>query len=99
MRWTLSHELGHIILCHFSDYNLNFLSCEFVGQETIVKLDREADLFAEEFLMPKEFITKNYHLGFNYLKESFGVSSQALKIRLTNLGLVDMLEVAATRSD
>lgn len=42
IRWTLSHELGHIALDHFS----------YSETRSLDVLDREADAFASEFLAP-----------------------------------------------
>lgn len=47
-------------------------------------LDREADIFTEELLMPAEWIMK-YTLKETELRELFKVSKEAMSIRLNKL--------------
>ncbi|HLG69791.1 MAG TPA: XRE family transcriptional regulator [Chloroflexota bacterium] len=76
-RWTLAHELGHAVLHTMSPSDA---------------MEREADLFAEEFLMPRQSI-KSQLLNVNFsklanLKIHWKVSIQALVTRAYNLGLM-----------
>lgn len=76
-RWTAAHELGHLCL-HTRD----------IGDD----VEREADAFAAEFLMPAEVIRpqlRNLTLGRLFdLKRVWGVSIQALVDRAHQLGLL-----------
>jgi len=85
-RWTMGHEIGHIVLKHYEEFPLSFSNCSKVGKDLIKTLNREANLFCDEFLMPAKFIYENYRMGFDYLKSSFEVSRQALEIRLKDMG-------------
>lgn len=49
-RFTLAHELGHIVLEHPPESTCSSLQ--------IVECNREADLFASELLMPDYFVTE-----------------------------------------
>lgn len=51
VRWTMAHELAHIILGHIDKVPSGGLS-----EDMYQWMEREADVFAEELLMPWEFI-------------------------------------------
>lgn len=87
--FTLAHELGHIMLKH-----LLFFEPYYLDVNLHHYLDREADQFATELLMPANWIkaacrfttpTSSKNIG--RLKNIFGVSWQALMIRLDQLSL------------
>ena len=74
-RFTLCHELGHIILGHdlklINDY----------------KQEREADIFAAELLMPEAIIQELVDRGYNIIEETkldsiFNASFKAIGIRI-----------------
>ncbi|MGU3435018.1 XRE family transcriptional regulator [Actinomycetes bacterium M1A6_2h] len=81
LRWTLAHELGHLIL--HSDY--------VTGD-----VEAEADEFAAEFLMPAEAIRTSLtkpNLGkLLDLKQEWGVSVAALINRAATLGTITGVE-------
>jgi len=97
-RFTIAHELGHLILNHNGDL---FVDKEHVlyrdsrSKEGSLKLEREANRFAAELLMPEEMIIDEIVENeidlddpkkLNDLAKKFKVSTQALTIRLNNLG-------------
>lgn len=51
-RWTLAHELGHIVLGHFKEFSKTRLTRGGLTNEEYHILDQEADAFASEFLAP-----------------------------------------------
>jgi len=77
LRWTLAHELGHLIM-HQSD----------VSEEA----EDEADEFASEFLMPADQIRGHFQaLSINslmQLKPRWRVSMQSLLRRATDIGAI-----------
>ncbi len=86
-RWTLAHELGHIVLGHFRDFPTHMLHKREEGV-----LEREADIFARELLMSAEWVRTYVHppcdaRALGHYKEMFGVSWEALKLRLDELGI------------
>ena len=97
-RFTIAHELGHLILNHQGDLFVDKGSILFRNthsQNGIVKEEREANRFAAELLMPEEILLKEFIENeidienadqLNKLANKFEVSTQALTIRLTNLG-------------
>ncbi len=87
LRWTLAHELGHILLGHFREYDLTFNGADQLGRAVAWTINREANLFAAELLMPEEFIRARAGDGFEYLRKTCDVSRQSLTIRLQQLGL------------
>lgn len=87
IRFTCGHESGHIVLRHFEEFDVDTLT----EPERRV-LDREADIFAREILMPEDWVREYasppcsaQQLG--RLKGLFGVSWDALLRRLDELGL------------
>lgn len=88
-RFTLAHELGHFLM-HEGDFTDN-------GFETpSSSIEREANLFAKELLMPSHLVTQIYK-GFkslnieldivSELSWAFRVSKESMVIRLSELGL------------
>ena len=91
-RFTWAHELGHIVLGHLRDYDCNRLPAQFLRV-----LDREADIFASELLMPRCWIDKFVPApcdarSMGKLKDMFGVSWEALIARLGELGIQEATE-------
>lgn len=99
-RFTIAHELGHFLL-HF-DRSAFFLDASpiFFRQETTMATDhlqeREANAFAAELVMPEaamralmasEPIDVFDDAAVKWMANRFGVSTQALVIRLTELDL------------
>ncbi|MDI6813897.1 MAG: ImmA/IrrE family metallo-endopeptidase [Desulfitobacteriaceae bacterium] len=88
MNWTYAHETGHIRVKHLLHYDCNNLN----ERERWI-LDREADIFTSEFLMPKGWVKKYVTKPvasikeLAYFKELFSVSWEALIYRLDELGI------------
>lgn len=79
-RFTLAHEIGHIILKHFEQFDVYSLSDE---EKDI--LDIEANVFAGELLMPYLQI-KTMYCGVKSMVKLFNVTEDAMKTRLMFLG-------------
>lgn len=86
-RFSLSHELGHLILHgHITRDDLK-------EKSILSKIESEANYFAGAFLLPEETIlteitsTKINHLL--YIKERWKVSLAAIICRCENLGIID----------
>jgi len=80
--WSIAHELGHIVLGHYELYPVDTITIDRLNDSERYILDREADIFSEELLMPAEWIIQ--HKDAN-LKELFNVSEKAISIRLEKL--------------
>ncbi len=80
--FTLGHELGHIVLAHQRTLNRR------QGQLPIFcNSEWQANCFAAEFTMPASVITA-YHLHTpDLIAERFGVSREAARNRLLDLGI------------
>ena len=88
-RFTLAHELGHFVLHRESHASFN---CDkesiYTGADTLKLIEREADEFASNLLMPGDLLRQRitgkridfYLLG--ELAKEFGVSLEAMCIRL-----------------
>jgi len=88
-RFTLAHEVGHWV-CQCLEGKGVPVMCraEDVSERTDRTLEREANVFAAELLMPEPAVRAEFaHDG--DLAERFGVSSEAMAWRLYNLGLVE----------
>lgn len=88
-RFTIAHEIGHFVNGHqhventFSNDNTRFYSRYF-------QQEREADLFASELLMPKDFLIQDIAmagLDLDKLRKKYLVSEEAMRIRLKTLRL------------
>ena len=101
-RFTLAHELGHFLLHGDSSSVFIDASPVFYRDETSSEgsklLEIEANAFAAELLMPESMlrkVTTNQPLdafdegAVRRLAAQFGVSTQAITIRLTRLGLIN----------
>jgi uncharacterized protein DUF955 len=104
-RFTLAHELGHLVLHNFRAPHADAASAfkvryrDSLSSDGSVLEEIEANRFAAELLMPENLLIPRLRdLGFDYASEerethekmsrlarSFGVSQQALQIRLANL--------------
>ncbi|MCF8010717.1 MAG: ImmA/IrrE family metallo-endopeptidase [Clostridiales bacterium] len=102
-RWTLVHEFAHIHLGHFNysvncAINDNFYN-NLKNKENYI-LEREADIFTAEFLMPKELVnclaTNSQSLKqIGKLKNHFGVSWEAMINRLDELSIISKNKINA----
>jgi Zn-dependent peptidase ImmA (M78 family) len=80
MRFSIAHELGHLVLHRGAE-----------GSRS--ELEKQADEFAAEFLMPREAIRKELFppvtlSGLVELKKRWGVSMQALVVRARDLDVI-----------
>jgi len=76
-RFTLAHEIGHIILGHFEQYYDKELS----SYEEYI-LDKEADMVAGEILMPYRTMLEHYNWSIKGLTYRYHVSKEAAQVRL-----------------
>ena len=88
LRFTIAHEIGHFVL-----HKGRALS-ERGGSTSqyTARLEREADQFAAELLMPEHLVRQAVlELGADphRLADRFDVSAQAMGIRLRRLGLAE----------
>jgi hypothetical protein len=89
-RFTLAHELGHWI-CQCLEGRTAPIYCraEEVGPDPAARaLEREANVFAAELLMPEPAVRAAWDGSIGTAAERLGVSEEALHWRLYNLGLV-----------
>lgn len=78
LNWTITHEVGHVALGHIRrpDYFAMTL-------RAVARLDREANAFAAELLMPTELVLHvESRWGPEKLARWCGVSSSAARIRI-----------------
>lgn len=89
-RATVGHEIGHLVLKHTDPNNL-----ERLDYSTDQVKENEAWLFSRELLMPikvfKEEFKKNHTL--EYLAWKFWVSKHMVSIRISELGLLNKIEI------
>lgn len=98
-RFTIAHELGHFEL--HKDKSDLFVDKQFIYRshnsgDTPVKkeMEHEANLFASNILMPTSLLRREiekYDIseeGIKQLAEVFNVSTTAMSIRISSLGLI-----------
>jgi len=89
--FTYGHETSHIVLGHHKEFDVDFLS-----DYELWILDREANIFTAEYLMPRGLILEAIAdlpwppsvSELAYLKDIFGVSWTAMINRLDELKIV-----------
>lgn len=105
-RFTLAHELGHVMLhspieeAWHIDRRFGVKFRDEVSSKGTDPEEREANLFAAELLMPRQFVAADLadeesidledSVFLMRLADRYGVSLQALLFRLANLGYVDL---------
>lgn len=105
-RFTIAHELGHLMMHNFTSPHADSAGAfkvrfrDSLSSDGSVLEEIEANQFAAELLMPEDLLVPQLrHVGFDYASEDedrarsnlaklaklFGVSQQALHIRIANL--------------
>lgn len=102
-KFTFAHELGHFYIPEHSISLINFKApahCSITGYKSENVIEREADLFAANLLMPKELVLKLYleYKTFSFdaiikIQSKFGVSILAALYRFFNLDLHPLIIV------
>jgi hypothetical protein len=89
-RFTLAHEVGHWV-CQVLEGRTAPIYCrsEEVGVGEGRTLEREANVFAAELLMPEEIVRKRFDKTIAGTASAFGVSEEAMNWRLYNLALLE----------
>lgn len=97
-RFSIAHELGHFVQHrNVSKLFIDVFLRDERSSEGVDSQETEANAFAAALLMPKEAIFKYLHeyptdphdeVGIRRMAARFGVSTQAMIIRLTRLNLV-----------
>ncbi|OGF20574.1 hypothetical protein A2316_00480 [Candidatus Falkowbacteria bacterium RIFOXYB2_FULL_38_15] len=90
-RFTLAHELGHFLLGHEIDEKI----IEGIYDRPTDQ-EREANEFAAELLVPKDFLEKDIKeklivLKIPELARRYEVSEQAISVRLLETGLINQI--------
>ena len=104
-RFTVAHELGHLLLHEYGqihvDRGFRVRLRSSVSSEGIDQDEMEANRFAAEILMPLDFLRADiakrvFDLAddreLQALAKRYGVSTQALAIRLNGLGYAPAVE-------
>jgi Zn-dependent peptidase ImmA (M78 family) len=88
-RFTLAHELGHWV-CQCLEGQIAPIYCRPKDVSTAADraLEREANVFAAELLMPEPSVRAHFAEGIDGLVDRFGVSTEAMAWRLYSFGLV-----------
>jgi Zn-dependent peptidase ImmA (M78 family) len=109
-RFTLAHELGHYLLHEGERVRLDESRVAYkINRRDAVSatgeddIEKEANMFAAELLMPEKFIEQDlHHIDLDLLDpdadyetlatwaQKYKVSIQALTFRLANLGYIDL---------
>jgi Zn-dependent peptidase ImmA (M78 family) len=91
-RFTLAHELGHWV-CHCLDGRAEPVFCRHqdIGSSADRSLEREANVFAAELVMPEPEVRAAFaaQRDIKELATAFGVSPLAMQWRLYSFELVD----------
>lgn len=90
-RFTAAHELGHVLLRHHDTFHVDLHASEGSPPNYNWRHERAANDFAASLLMPDELIRERVENAVRVttagLAKAFGVSAQAMAIRLSALGM------------
>ena len=90
-RFTAAHELGHVLLNHHDSFHVDFDQTEGSPPNYNWRHERAANEFAASLLMPEELIRHEVEnqivASVHSLADQFGVSRQAMGIRLAALSI------------
>lgn len=91
-RFTIGHELGHLLLGHHADYHVDLDSPVATGDPPGYdwRSERSANTFSASLLMPERFLrteVKEHPPDVQTLAARYEVSQEAMAIRLAALGL------------
>jgi Zn-dependent peptidase ImmA (M78 family) len=105
-RFTIAHEIGHYMLHDFDEVHVDKSVVRLRSEASSAGTDKEeveANRFAAELLMPKEFLEPELsrfalndlfdERGMQQLARHFQVSVQAMSNRLTSLGYIAPAEL------
>jgi len=106
-RFTIAHELGHLMLHGLDELHVDHgFTVRLRSDVSSLGLDEdemEANRFAAELLIPTRLLKKDLEGAeldltedetLRFLAKRYGVSAQALAIRLTGLGYLPTVETA-----
>lgn len=88
LRFDMAHELGHIVLHNWDE------STENLSRDEFNIIERQANIFASSFLLPKESfgeMVRPYATNIEFyraLKKKWGVSMQAMMYRARQLEII-----------
>lgn len=91
-RFTLAHELGHWICQHLEGHTAPvYCRAEDTAPNAARALEREANVFAAELLMPEQLVRREWGMvsTAGELADRFGVSGVAMQWRLYSFDLAD----------
>lgn len=93
-RWSLAHQLGHLILNHFNRDQLPHYETPASFRLTASsQREREANQFVGELLIPENVlnyaVVKHKQTTLQPLADQFGVSEVAMRSRLIELGITN----------
>ncbi len=91
-RFTIAHELGHWIChAHGTESAPTYCRSQDVSQDTDRTLEREANVFGAELLMPEAAVREAWAASpdGDEMAERFGVSALAAQWRLYSFGLAE----------
>lgn len=83
-RFTIAHEIGHIVLNHFKKYKVLYDREDLIISS--LQLEKEANIFASELLVPTDKLKSVLTLqpSLKGLCSFFQVSAQVMRYRLKN---------------
>lgn len=83
--WTIMHEIGHIVLGHLVDFKEIALNHGIMNPQQYGNLEKEANYFVSEFLMPSAIIKHFESITSSKIALLFGVSYNAAEKKRSRL--------------
>lgn len=90
IRWTLAHEIGHIVMGHLTEFDATALSRRGLTEKEHSVLEVEAHCFAAELLAPKTIISRfDFHNSPQGISLICDISKDAAEKRLKQIKQAD----------
>lgn len=85
IRWTLMHEIGHIVLGHLVEFNLTLMTRGGLSTEQYTILEREANIFAAEVLAPMAILKAVGACNYDKICQICKISKEAAQNRVKDI--------------
>lgn len=85
IRWTIMHELGHILLGHLSDFEMTALNRGGISEKEYGVLEVEANMFAAEVLAPYAVLKRITNLSKEQIRTMCWLSNDATNKRYESM--------------
>jgi Zn-dependent peptidase ImmA (M78 family) len=99
VRWTIMHEIGHIHLNHFTDFEKTKINNDELSDREYAVLESEANVFASEILAPKALLILIRSTSVNKIQNICKLSNEASENCVKSIKLLQSCGIHQTTYD